>query len=180
MPILADIGAVLGVLFVIVFIVAPAIIKAIQQAKENQQRDRARPRSNKSASSGDELTAFLTSLSGKTSAGRPTQAARPASHQRAQPEIPVARPARPATPPKKAKPLTAARPTQEKKRKPLSDLRLTETDNLQPVPVAAVTHKTAVETLASILSKEPLKQAIVLREILGPCRAKQRYRHGRW
>lgn len=193
-PILADGGGVLTVLFIVAFIVVPAIIKAVKKAKEDQQRTRSRGGESEShaSSPGDELTSFLNSLSGKRGASHPARASRPAAQGRPKRAIPVARPAPAATAREEPRTLRDAGPARSKRRAPEAPSAQKTTpmpgyepatpgQRLAPLPdVEVVEQKTGADALAAVLAGEPVQQAIVLREILGPCRAMRRHRIGRW
>lgn len=80
--------------------------------------------------------------------------------------------------PQRPEPPTAPPQTREKHLSAsLSDRTKTEADS-SPEPSSEPTG--AAQRLRDLMPNDPLKQAILLREILGPCRARERFRPGRW
>jgi len=211
MMVLAGIENLIVFLVIGAFIVIPAIIKAARQAKEEAERNARSGKGGsgggqkpKASSSTDELTAFLNSLSQKTSVGQPAR--RPQRPPAARPARPPEREARSARITADPKPLHAAAPIpharvpsgpkripRRKARQPapakvaaaarapvsISD-RMRKTEE-RPAPVAVVPEQRApMKAFGGWLPADPLQQAIVLREVLGPCRCRRRYRPGEW
>ena len=208
MMVLAGIENLIVFLVIGAFIVIPSIIKAVRQAKEQAERNARSGRGEsggerkpKASSSTDELTAFLNSLSQKTSVGRPAR--RPPAKKPARLPEREARPARitaepkplhPATPIADARVPSGPKRIPKRKRRQQTPVKVAAaTRVLVPVrdrareaeerlaPVAVVPEQRApVKTFRGRLPADPLQQAIVLREVLGPCRCRRRYRPGEW
>jgi hypothetical protein len=166
MPLLANGG---GIVIFVLIMIGVGIFNAIKNAAENQKKQQGgqpqRPTGAGGAArrtaTGDEVSNFLAQLAGKA-------------------------PAKPARPQPVRSPEPPSLPTQPASRKPTvqgsTSRRISRSAPETPVVLTQddVASSSAALRLGAALPADALKQAIVLREILGPCRAREPRRSGSW
>lgn len=190
--------------------VIKALSRAAKKSKDEQSerewRGGSAARGDRPSGSKDELAKFLEALSGQTPAEKPPtqRPARPAQPHRPR-ATPLAEPRAALAPPlvrevKQAQPrLAPARPKPLPKKRivravePKAGVQIVEEPVLlsraglaqrkravslqaeqEPKPLSAA------DRLDAVLPAGPLKRAIILRDLLGPCRARMPFRAGRW
>ena len=194
----ADIAEVVFFLVVVGIVIVVNIVKAVRGAmKEERTPQRRRPRAQaaqRPSSPGDAIEQFLREIAGQSGETRPSRP-RPAAPRppqplppRREPEVVMAElvepapkslwrePAKPLHKPRAPKRSVPLAPLSQPRRKPVRKKRAVRDEAEAVVQVA----ESVADRIGNLFPKDPLKRAIALREILGPCRNAKPFRTRDW